>query len=125
MPKTKTFGELVGEELNTDSEFRAEWQRLAPAREFAAAIIRFRADNGLSQRALAERLRVSQPRIAKMELGEHNPDVDTIIHAVRELGIEFCLDVAPSARRPRLVTKRALDTSAVEYGDVRVIAAAA
>jgi transcriptional regulator with XRE-family HTH domain len=37
----------------------------------------------LSQRALAKKLGVSQPRVVKLESGEHNPEVDTIINAVR------------------------------------------
>lgn len=124
MATTKTFGEIIGEALNAEPDFRAEWQRLAPAREFAAAILRFRADNSLSQRQLAERLGVSQPRVVKLESGEHNPDVDTIIHAVRTLGIEFCLDVAPAARKTKLMTKHAQDVGAsVEHRNVRVVAA--
>jgi DNA-binding XRE family transcriptional regulator len=124
MPRTKTFGEIIGEDLNADPDFRAEWQRLAPAREFAAAILRFRADNSLSQRQLAERLGVSQPRVVKLESGEHNPDVDTIIHVVRTLDIEFCLDVAPAARKVKLMTKHAQEVGGcVEHGDVRVVAA--
>jgi transcriptional regulator with XRE-family HTH domain len=122
--KTKTFGELVGEELNADPEFRAEWQRLAPARAFAAALLRHRAEHKLSQRALASRLGVSQPRVAKLESGEHNPEMETIIHAVRQLEIEFCLDVAPASRRRTLVTKRAQENGAsIEHEAVSVIAA--
>lgn len=121
---TKTFGELIGEEMNSDPEFRAEWQRLAPAREFAAALIRYRADNGSSQRGLAKQLGVSQPRIAKLESGDHNPEIDTIIGVVRELGIEFCMDVAPAAQEKRLVKKLAAEAGAdVEHEHVSVIAA--
>jgi len=126
MARTKTFGEIIGQELNEDPGFRAEWQRLAPARELAAAILRFRADNGLSQRRLAERLGVSQPRVVKLESGEHNPDVDTIIQVVRTLGIEFCLDIAPAARKTKLMTKHAQEVGGcVEHHDVRVVAASA
>jgi len=124
MATTKTFGEIIGEGLNADPDFRAEWQRLAPAREFAAAILRYRAENSLSQRKLAERLGVSQPRVVKLESGDHNPDVDTIIHAARTLGIEFCLDVAPATRKTSLMTKHAQAVGgSVEHGNVRVVAA--
>lgn len=124
MAASKTFGEMVGESLNADADFRAEWQRLAPAREFAAAILRFRAQHGLSQRQLAGQLGVSQPRVVKLESGEHNPDVDTIIHAVRTLAIEFCLDFAPATSKTSLMTKRAQEAGGcVEHGNVRVVAA--
>src|SRR3954451_10822473 len=119
----KTFDSLVAEEQLGDPSFRAEWQRLAPAREFAATLLRYRAEHKLSQRALAKKLGVSQPRVVKLESGEHNPGVDTIINAVRRLGIEFVLDVAPAGRKPALVTARAQKRGAVAHDDVSVVAA--
>ena len=121
---TKTFDALVAEEQIADPGFRAEWQRLAPAREFAATLLRYRVKHDLSQRALAEQLGVSQPRVVKLESGEHNPEIDTVINAVRCLGIEFCLDVAPTGRKPALVTARAQKRGAIDHDDVSVVAAA-
>jgi len=119
----KTFKALVAEERLADPSFRAEWQRLAPAREFAATLLRYRAVHKLSQRALARKLGVSQPRVVKLESGEHNPEVDTIINAVRSLGVEFVLDVAPAGRKPALVTARAQKRGAIAHDDVSVVAA--
>jgi len=120
---TKNFGELVAEEQIADSDFRAEWQRLAPARAFAATLLRYRAEHDLNQRKLGERLGVSQPRVAKLESGEHNPSIETIIAAVRQLGIEFALDVAPADRRPALVSARARKAGSVEHDQVAVLVA--
>lgn len=119
----KAFDALVAEEQLADPSFRAEWQRLAPAREFAATLLRYRAEHGLSQRALALTLGVSQPRVVKLESGEHNPEIDTIINVVRSLGIEFALDVAPAGQVPILVTARARKRGAVSHDDVSVVAA--
>lgn len=119
----KTFDSLVAEEQLRDPSFKAEWQRLAPAREFAATLLRYRAEHKLSQRALAERLGVSQPRIVKLESGEHNPEIDTIINVVRRLGIEFVLDVSPADRKPLLVTALARRQGAIAHDDVSVVAA--
>jgi DNA-binding XRE family transcriptional regulator len=119
----KNFDALVAGEQLADPSFRAEWQRLAPAREFAATLLRYRAEHKLSQRALAEKLGVSQPRVVKLESGEHNPEVDTIINVVRRLGIEFVLDVAPANRKPVLVTARAQRRDGVAHDDVSVVAA--
>ena len=119
----KTFDALLAEEQLADPSFRAEWQRLTPAREFASTLLRYRAQHKLSQRALAERLGVSQPRIVKLESGEHNPEIDTIINAVRRLGVEFVLDVAPTNRKPRLVTARAQKHGSNAHNDVSVVAA--
>lgn len=119
----KTFDALVAEEQLANPSFRAEWQRLAPAREFAATLLRYRAEHKLSQRALAKKLGVSQPRVVRLESGEHNPEIDTIINAVRSLGIEFVLDVAPAGRKPALVTTRAQRRGAIAHDDVSVVAA--
>ena len=119
----KTFDALGAEEQLADPSFRAEWQRLVPAREFAATLLRYRAEHKLSQRALAKKLGVSQPRVVKLESGEHNPEVDTIINAVRQLGIEFVLDVAPASRKPALVTARAQKRGGIAHDDVSVVAA--
>jgi DNA-binding XRE family transcriptional regulator len=122
---TKTFGELVAEEQIADPSFRADWQRLAPARAFAATLLLYRAEHDLSQRQLGERLGVSQPRVAKLESGEHNPSIETIIAVVRQLGIEFALDVAPVNRKPTLVTASAQKQGAVEHDEVSVVVASA
>jgi transcriptional regulator with XRE-family HTH domain len=119
----KNFDSLVAEEQLGDPSFRAGWQRLAPARAFAVTLLRYRAEHELSQRALAERLGVSQPRIVKLESGEHNPEIDTIINAVRRLGIEFVLDVSPADRKPLLVTALAQKQGAIAHDDVSVVAA--
>lgn len=119
----KNFDSLVAKEQLRDPSFKAEWQRLAPAREFAATLLRYRAENELSQRALAQSLGVSQPRIVKLESGEHNPEIDTIINAVRRLGIEFVLDVSPADRKPLLVTALAQKQEAIAHDDVSVVAA--
>lgn len=125
LSKLKTHGEVLAEEINRDANFRAEWDRLAFAREVAAELVRYRADNGLSQRAMAERLGVSQPRVAKLESGEHNPDVDTLVKISGATGLEFVIDVAPAKRTPKLVTKKVRDRRAAHVqGDVSVIAAA-
>jgi len=123
MATSKTFDALVAEEQLADPSFKAEWQRLAPAREFAATLLRYRAEHKLSQRALAKKLGISQPRVVKLESGEHNPEIDTIINAVRSLGVEFALDVAPTSRKPTLVTARAQKGQAIAHEDVSVVAA--
>lgn len=120
----KTHAELLSDEVAGDEEFRAEWQRLALAREVAAQLIGYRADHGLSQRALAELLGVTQPRVAKLESGEHNPSIDTLIAITHATGIEFVLDIAPANRKPKLVTKGAQERRAVSHNDVAVLAAA-
>jgi DNA-binding XRE family transcriptional regulator len=119
-----SFGELVDAELNSNDDVQRAWLRLAPARQFAVMLIGYRTDHGLSQRALAEKLGVSQPRIAKMESGEQNPDFETIVATVEQLGTEFVLNVGPVQYEAKLVTKGAKTSGAVaRHGNVSVVTA--
>lgn len=89
-----------------------------------ATLLRYGAEHELGQRALVQKLGVSQPRVAKLESGEHNPEVDTIINAARRLGIEFVLDISPTGRKPSLVTARAKKRGSIDHDDVSVVVAA-
>jgi transcriptional regulator with XRE-family HTH domain len=98
---------LASSELRTDPAFRAEWERTALARAVALAIVRYRADHDLSQRELAERLGMKQPQVARLELGEVNPSMETLMRVSAQLGIEFTIDVRPAGTAVHNVTKRA------------------
>ena len=113
LSEMKTNDELITELLRTDPEFRAEWERTALARAVAFAIVRYRADHDLSQRELAERLGMKQPQVARLELGEVNPSMDTLMRISARLGIEFTIDVRPAGAPARNVTKRAQQQSLV------------
>jgi transcriptional regulator with XRE-family HTH domain len=117
--------ELIAKELAEDAEFRAEWQRLTFARHVAVELIRYRADNDLSQRALGKRLEISQPRVAKLESGEYNPRIETIIDITRKIGIEFAFGSAPATVQSKLLTKAAKDQIAEEHDGVVVRVASA
>jgi DNA-binding XRE family transcriptional regulator len=116
-PDLKPHGELIAEEMASDPDFAAEWQRLALAREVAAELIRYRSENGLSQRALADLLGVRQPRIVDLESGERNPRIETLIDISRNTGLEFAIDIAPAAQQPKLVTKRMRDSRPAHVHD--------
>jgi len=109
----KTNDELIADELPTDPEFRAVWERTALARAVAVAIVRYRAENDLSQRELADRLGMKQPQVARLEIGEVNPGMDTLMRISSRLGIEFTIDVRPAGAPARNVTKRAQTESVV------------
>lgn len=121
----KTHGTPIAEEMNRDPEFRADWERTAFARVVAAQLIKYRAEHELSQRALAERLGVKQPYVARLEGGETNPEVETLINISRVLGIEFMIDITPAKRAPKLVTKRVREQHVAQERDgVSVVFAA-
>ena len=90
-----SFREVLAGDLK-DPTFRAEWARTALARPVAIAIVRYRVDHKLSQTALAKRLGMRQPHIARLELGEHNPSVEMLQRLSAALGLRFIVDVAPA-----------------------------
>lgn len=104
--ESKTHGTVLAEEMARDSVFREEWERTALARLVASQLIAYRHDHGLSQAALGKRLRMKQPQIARLEAGEKNPQIETLIRISAVTGIEFVIDIAPAARKPGLVTRR-------------------
>lgn len=96
----KTNDQLVAEHLRADPGFRVKWERTALARAVAVAIVRYRAEHCISQRDLAERLGMKQPQVARLELGEVNPTIETLVRIAGQLGIELTIDVRRTARRP-------------------------
>jgi transcriptional regulator with XRE-family HTH domain len=104
LSEMKTNDELIADRVRTDPEFRAEWERTALARAVAVAIVRYRGEHDLSQRDLAQRLGMKQPQVARLELGEVNPSMETLIRISSKLGIEFTIDVRP-ARSPEVTSR--------------------
>jgi DNA-binding XRE family transcriptional regulator len=124
LPKgTKTHEELLSAELAADPDFAAEWERLSLARMLAARLVGYRYDHGLSQRALAERLGVSQPRVVELESGEKNPQIETLVKISAATGLEFAIDVAPLGQEPKLVGKAVKDALAHAYAGASVLVA--
>jgi ribosome-binding protein aMBF1 (putative translation factor) len=78
-----------------DPEFREAWERTELARAVALCLVEFREDNGISQSALARKIGMHQPAIARLEAGDHNPSVDTLMRLSRGLGIDFHIDITP------------------------------
>jgi transcriptional regulator with XRE-family HTH domain len=115
LSEMKTNEELIAEQLRTDPEFRAEWERTALARAVAVAIVRYRSEHDLSQRELADRLGMKQPQVARLELGEVNPGIETLMRISAQLGIEFTIDVRPAGAPVHNVTKRAQANNLVGY----------
>ena len=124
LPKgTKTQEELLSAELAADPGFAAEWERLSLGRMVAARLVGYRHDHGLSQRALAQRLGVSQPRVVELESGEKNPQIETLVKISAATGLEFAIDVAPLGQEPKLVGRAVKDMPAHAYAGASVLVA--
>jgi transcriptional regulator with XRE-family HTH domain len=102
-----THEEVLAEHLDADPDYRREWERTALARAIAVKVIAYRAEHGLSQTALAGRLKMTQPAVARLESGEHNPTFPTLLRLSDALGIELAIDISPTGHEPQLIGKRA------------------
>jgi ribosome-binding protein aMBF1 (putative translation factor) len=116
--------EVLAQDLR-DPEFREEWERTAVARWLAIEVAHYRAEHGLSQRRLAERLGVHQSDVARMELGEHNPSVERLVRVASGLDIELMIDIRPKDRQAKLPKKRALEATSFTSGDCEIVLAVA
>jgi transcriptional regulator with XRE-family HTH domain len=65
----------------------AEYERLRPRYEFVTAVVQARTSLGWSQRDLARAIGVSQPVIARLESGDHDPRLGTMLAVCGALGL--------------------------------------
>ena len=87
--------QVLAERLARDPAFRTKWERTALARAISVALVKYRADHRLSQRALAKLLGMPQSQIARLEIGENNPSVEMLQRLAKGMGQRFILAIAP------------------------------
>lgn len=80
-----------------DPEFRREWERTTLARAVAIQVTAYRAEHKLSQTALGRMVDMTQPAIARLEIGEHEPTFAMLSRLSRGLGINFHIDITPQS----------------------------
>jgi transcriptional regulator with XRE-family HTH domain len=73
-----------------------EWEKVAGQVRCRVAIVRYRAEHDLWQRDLAERLRMKQTQVGRLELGEVNPNIETLMRISAALGIDLTIEVLPA-----------------------------
>ncbi len=88
--------EQVHAELMKDPEYARIWEQTVLARAVALRLVAYRAEHGLSQTALARQLGMRQPQVARLEAGEHNPSIATLMRLSRTLGMEFHIEITPT-----------------------------
>jgi ribosome-binding protein aMBF1 (putative translation factor) len=83
-------------DADADPAARAEWERTALARAVSLAVVGYRVEHKLSQRALAKELAMKPSAVARLEAAEHNPSVETLHRLAAALRIRFALFVMPA-----------------------------
>ena len=123
--KTRSVRDVI-KAGTADKALRAEWERTALARTVAIRVVSYRAQQGLSQAALADRLGIKQPAVARLESGDTNPRFETLERLTAVLGLEFLVSIAPRSTRTLLgpQVRRAAVTERVSANGARVVVAA-
>lgn len=71
--------------------YRAARKRLAPYEDIARFVIVRRAELGLTQEQLAERMGTSHSAISRIESGQHRTSVTTLERLARALEVKFVM----------------------------------
>lgn len=87
-----TFNELWEGLKNENEENRETLQTAEDIAKVINRLIEERVDQGLSQRALAERCGLKQSAVARMESVKSIPRLDTVMKVADALGLEMCLE---------------------------------
>lgn len=116
--------EVLARDLE-DPEFREEWERTALARWIALEVSHYRATHSLSQRGLADQLSMKQSQVARIEIGEHNPSLDTLARLATGLDLELLIDIRPQGRDAKLPRKHAGRSASFKTRGAEVLVASA
>lgn len=105
-PVGTSVKEHIQERRVRSTKFREAEERLRPFEEIARVVIMRRAQLGLTQQELAERMDTTKSVISRIESGQHRSSTDTLRRLAQALdghaviGFEFDSD---AASRPDLV----------------------
>ncbi len=91
----KTADEVLAAELDADPALREKWDRLELARTIAHMVMAYRADHDLTQTQFARILEMHQSAVARLESGEHEPTLPTLLRLARVLDTRFHIEITP------------------------------
>jgi ribosome-binding protein aMBF1 (putative translation factor) len=95
----------IHEQDMRDLDYRREYERTRLANDVAIKVIQYRTRHGLSQAALARKLGMRQPHVARLEAGDHEPSLSTLARLSTVLGLDFSVDVKPDRMKLRYTVR--------------------
>jgi transcriptional regulator with XRE-family HTH domain len=110
-----TFEELFSE-LDKKSEFREEFRQQKPYYDLVLEVIRYRKRLGLTQQQLAERAETHQSNISRIESGEHDIRLSTLVAVAEALETTVHIRLSPIAsdyeyQRAEVTSKQVAETT--------------
>jgi transcriptional regulator with XRE-family HTH domain len=92
----------VDHQVDTDADLRRKVEESLNEMMIEQKLAALRAQRGMTQAQLAERLGVSQPHIAKLEAGRaKNIELNTLCRWATALGAKLSVHVVPNRARKR------------------------
>ena len=91
-----TKADEIHERDMTDPAYRAEHERTRFANDIAIRVLTYRTEHGLTQTAFGRLVGMRQPHVARLESGEHEPSLSTLVRLSGALGEDFTVDIKPS-----------------------------
>ena len=92
-----TFNDFLEKRLN-DPNFRKEYDALEPEFSIIQAIIDARKNSGLTQKELAEKTGITQGDISRLENGNSNPSLRTLLRLAEGMGMKLRLEFVPAIK---------------------------
>jgi DNA-binding XRE family transcriptional regulator len=96
-----TTAEEIHERDMADPVYRAEHERTRFANDIAIRVLAYRTEHGLTQTAFGRLVGLRQPHVARLESGEHEPSLSTLVRLAAALGEDFSIDIKPGGARLR------------------------
>ncbi len=93
-PKGDSFGKVF-EKFTKNPEFIKAERAVKPYFQIVENVVAKRIELGLSQKDLAARAKTHQSRISKIESGEHDIRLSTLVSVAEALDCEVCIQFVP------------------------------
>ena len=106
---------FVQEQLESDPEFREEYERLGPLYEAISQAITYRHVRGLTQEQLAAKMGKQQPAIARFESGRVWPSLSFLQELAEALDLRLIMRLEPKGNAKR--SKKVAEAKARYVGE--------
>lgn len=102
MARKSEFMKWMDHQVDTDADLKRKAEEYLDEVRIEQKLAALRAQRGMTQAQLAERLGVSQPHIAKLEAGRaKNIELHTLCRWATALGAKLTVEVVPNGTRKR------------------------
>ncbi|WP_193189040.1 helix-turn-helix domain-containing protein [Nisaea sediminum] len=89
---TIPFEKVLEEQLATDPEFRAEYEKQKPLNDLVIALIKARKKAGLTQEQVAARMHTTQSVVARLETGgSKKPSLELVARYAQATGNQITI----------------------------------